>query len=70
MHAGPGSAGSLIPPHEYHTIRNASADRIAVSLHIYQAEMACCAKFQPLLPDQTGEWFVREAATLVTDKAA
>ena len=70
MHAGPGSAGSLIPPHEYHTIRNASADRIAVSLHIYQAQMACCAKFQPLLPDQTGEWFVREAATLVTDKAA
>ena len=70
IHAGPGSAGSLIPPHEYHTIRNASADRIAVSLHIYQAEMACCAKFQPLLPDQTGEWFVREAATLVTDKAA
>ena len=70
LQAGPGSAGSLIPPHEYHTIRNASADRIAVSLHIYQAEMACCAKFQPLLPDQTGEWFVREAATLVTDKAA
>ena len=27
MHAGPGSAGSLIPPHEYHTIRNASDRR-------------------------------------------
>ena len=26
MHAGPGSAGSLIPPHEYHSIRNPSAD--------------------------------------------
>ena len=70
MLAGPGSAGSLIPPHEYHTIRNASADRIAVSLHIYQAEMACCAKFQPLASDASGEWFVREAATLATDKAA
>ena len=70
MHAGPGSAGSLIPPHEYHTIRNASADAIAVSLHIYQAEMACCTKFQPLKPDQGGEWFVRESATLATDKAA
>ena len=70
MHAGPGSAGSLIPPHEYHTIRNASADRIAVSLHIYQAEMACCTRFQPLKPDQGGEWFVREATTLATDKAA
>ena len=66
MIAGPGSAGSLIPPHEYHTIRNASADSVAVSLHIYQAEMACCAKFQP----QAGEWYVREAATLATDKAA
>ena len=66
MIAGPGSAGSLIPPHEYHTIRNASTDSVAVSLHIYQAEMACCAKFQP----QSGEWYVREAATLATDKAA
>lgn len=70
MHAGPGSAGSLIPPHEYHTIRNASADAVAVSLHIYQAEMACCAKFQPQPSDKSGEWFVREAATLATDKAA
>ena len=70
MLAGPGSAGSLIPPHEYHTIRNASADKIAVSLHIYQAEMACCAKFQPLASDTSGEWFVREATTLATDKAA
>ena len=66
MLAGPGSAGSLIPPHEYHTIRNASADSVAVSLHIYQAEMACCTRFRP----QSGEWFVREAATLATDKAA
>ena len=66
MLAGPGSAGSLIPPHEYHTIRNASADSVAVSLHIYQAEMACCTKFRP----HSGEWFVREAATLATDKAA
>ena len=70
IEAGTGSAGSLIPPHEYHTIHNASADAIAVSLHIYQAEMACCTKFQPLKPDQGGEWFVRESATLATDKAA
>ena len=45
MHAGPGSAGSLIPPHEYHTIRNASPDAVAVSLHIYKAPMECCSKF-------------------------
>jgi predicted metal-dependent enzyme (double-stranded beta helix superfamily) len=66
MHAGPGSAGSLIPPHEYHTIANASADRVAVSLHIYKGPMECCSKFVPL----SGEWFVRQDATLLTDEAA
>ncbi|MCJ0824972.1 cysteine dioxygenase family protein [Luteimonas sp. 50] len=70
IHAGPGSAGSLIPPHEYHTIRNASADAIAISLHIYKAEMACCAKFVPERPGADDEWFVREDATLRTDEAA
>ena len=45
VQAGPGSAGSLIPPHEYHTIGNASPDRVAVSLHIYKAPMECCSKF-------------------------
>ena len=66
IHAGPGSAGSLIPPHEYHTIRNASSDAIAISLHIYKAEMACCSKFHP----QAGEWYLRESAQLATDEAA
>lgn len=66
MHAGPGSAGSLIPPHEYHTIRNTSPDQVAVSLHIYQAEMACCTRFQP----QAGGWYVRESAALPADQAA
>ena len=63
MHAGPGSAGSLIPPHEYHTIGNPSPDRVAVTLHIYKAEMACCSKFQP----QSGEWFLRIDNALKTD---
>ena len=66
MHAGPGSAGSLIPPHEYHTIRNSSADTVAVSLHIYQAPMGCCAKFA----HREGEWYARETAEMATDKAA
>ena len=70
IHAGPGSAGSLIPPHEYHTIRNASADAVAISLHIYKAEMACCAKFIPERPGAADEWFVREDAALKTDQAA
>ena len=63
-------AGSLIPPHEYHTIRNASADAVAISLHIYKAEMACCAKFIPERRGTADEWFVREDAALKTDQAA
>ena len=66
IQAGPGSAGSLIPPHEYHTIRNASDDRVAISLHIYKAEMQCCSTFAPV----DGEWYVRNDRTLQTDEAA
>lgn len=66
MHAGPGSAGSLIPPHEFHTIRNTSPDAIAISLHIYKAPMDHCTTFQPV----GGEWYQRAAKTLCTDEAA
>lgn len=66
MHAGPGSAGSLIPPHEFHTIRNASPDAIAISLHIYKAPMDHCTTFLPV----SGEWYQRAAKTLCTDEAA
>lgn len=48
--AGPGSAGSLIPPHEYHTIQNNGQDE-AVSVHVYQGEMTHCSAF---IPDWTG----------------
>lgn len=65
MHAGPGSAGSLIPPHEYHTIRNASADAVAVSLHIYQRSMERCSTFLP----EGGEWYRRASRTLCLDPA-
>ena len=43
-----GSAGSLIPPHEYHTLRNASSENIAVSLHVYQGPMERSTVFDPL----------------------
>ena len=66
MHAGPGSAGSLIPPHEYHSIRNASADTVAISLHIYKAPMECCSMFVP----QDGEWYARAPKALAIDEAA
>jgi 3-mercaptopropionate dioxygenase len=48
LDAGTGSAGSLIPPHEYHAIRNPSEREVAVSLHVYGGEMTCCSTFQPL----------------------
>ncbi len=66
MHAGAGSAGSLIPPHEYHTIRNASDQAVAISLHIYKAPMECCSTFTPL----GDEWYTRGDKALATDEAA
>ena len=64
IQAGPGSAGSLIPPHEYHSIRNPSSDSIAVSLHIYSAPMTCCAVFQPL----DTQWYQRDERQLTLDQ--
>ncbi len=66
IQAGPGSAGSLIPPHEYHSIRNPSLDSIAISLHIYKAPMESCSMFVP----QQGEWYTRAPKPLATDKTA
>jgi predicted metal-dependent enzyme (double-stranded beta helix superfamily) len=51
INAGFGSAGSLIPPYEYHAIRNPSTDAPAVSLHVYKGEMRSCCVFQPLHDD-------------------
>jgi len=64
--AGTGSAGSLIPPHEYHTIRNTSQDSVAVSLHIYRGAMSCCAVYEPV-----GDgWYRRGTKDLGLDAAA
>jgi 3-mercaptopropionate dioxygenase len=45
--ASAGSAGSLIPPHEYHTIRNPSENATAVSVHVYAGRLDNCAVFRP-----------------------
>ena len=55
--AGTGSAGSLIPPHEYHAIRNASARDVAVSIHIYAEPMTCCGVFAEA--EAQGDWWHR-----------
>ncbi len=44
MQACVGSAGSLIPPHEYHTIANAT-EQPAISIHVYGGDMKCCNTF-------------------------
>ncbi|MGN6479711.1 cysteine dioxygenase [Luteibacter sp.] len=64
IEAGPGSAGSLIPPHEYHTIRNPSEDAVAVSLHIYSGRMTQCAVFNP----QGDDWYLRDERQLGLDQ--
>jgi predicted metal-dependent enzyme (double-stranded beta helix superfamily) len=46
--AGLGSAGSLIPPFEYHTIKNSLEDgRSTVTLHIYGRELRKAHIFAP-----------------------
>lgn len=60
-----GSAGSLIPPHEYHTIRNTSDERLAISVHVYQGEMTRSAIFEP---DHDG-WYERRMKEMETDAA-
>ena len=63
MYVGPGSAGSLIPPHEYHTIRNPSKDGIAVTLHVYRGAMTQCSVFRPI--DE--RWYSRDQRQLSLD---
>jgi predicted metal-dependent enzyme (double-stranded beta helix superfamily) len=65
IQAGTGSAGSLIPPHEYHSIRNPSEQGVTVSLHIYSGPMNRCAVFQPLPEDH---WYERSTRQLTLDR--
>jgi predicted metal-dependent enzyme (double-stranded beta helix superfamily) len=64
IQAGPGSAGSLIPPHEYHTIRNPDDASVAVSLHIYSGRMTQCAVFNP----EGDDWYLRNERQLGLDQ--
>jgi predicted metal-dependent enzyme (double-stranded beta helix superfamily) len=64
IEASTGDAGSLIPPHEYHTIRNISDNSVALSLHVYQRSMTHCNIFT----DETGDgWLTRHERLLQTD---
>lgn len=54
-----GAAGSLIPPHEYHWIRN-EGETPAVTIHVYAGEMTSSRVFWPR---DDGTWR-RETCTL------
>jgi predicted metal-dependent enzyme (double-stranded beta helix superfamily) len=45
IRAGIGSAGSLIPPYEYHTLTNASREQPAITVHVYGGEMVRACVF-------------------------
>jgi predicted metal-dependent enzyme (double-stranded beta helix superfamily) len=63
IQAGAGSAGSLIPPHEHHTICNASDHDLAISVHVYQDRMTRCNVFEP----EHGDWYLRHPRELPLD---
>lgn len=60
---GVGTAGSLIPPYEYHTIANAQSEAPAITLHVYGREMNECRIFEPVEED----WYQRSVRSLVYD---
>jgi predicted metal-dependent enzyme (double-stranded beta helix superfamily) len=41
-----GAAGALIPPFEYHVLRNGLDDAVSVTLHVYGGEMDHCHLFE------------------------
>jgi predicted metal-dependent enzyme (double-stranded beta helix superfamily) len=47
VRAGPGEAGALIPPFEYHVIANPT-NAPAVTIHVYGGEMTHCHIFEPM----------------------
>jgi predicted metal-dependent enzyme (double-stranded beta helix superfamily) len=47
VHALAGASGALIPPFEYHILRNALPEAVTVTLHVYGGEMTRCHLFEP-----------------------
>jgi predicted metal-dependent enzyme (double-stranded beta helix superfamily) len=47
VQAGVGSAGSLIPPWDYHVLGNALPDRPSLTLHVYGGDLTACHVFLP-----------------------
>ena len=47
VQAGPGAAGALIPPFEYHRIENPKSET-AVTIHVYAGELTSCNAYMPV----------------------
>jgi predicted metal-dependent enzyme (double-stranded beta helix superfamily) len=47
IEAGVGTAGSLIPPWDYHVLGNALDDRPSITLHVYGGDLTRCHVFLP-----------------------
>ena len=60
VNAEVGSSGCLIPPFEYHVLKNACSDRSSITLHVYGGEMDRCCAFEP----RDDGWFRRDTKTL------
>ena len=65
LHGCKGSAGNLIPPDEFHTLRNSDTEQIAISVHVYQRVMERSHVFQPI--DDGPRWYARECRELGLD---
>lgn len=63
LRAGTGSAGSLIPPHEHHTLQNITGQP-SISLHVYGGEIRHCSVYSP----QGDGWYSRQVKELWYDE--
>jgi predicted metal-dependent enzyme (double-stranded beta helix superfamily) len=63
VRALPGASGALIPPFEYHVLRNALDDQVSVTVHVYGGEMDHCHLFEP----EGGDWYRRVEKPLAYD---
>lgn len=62
---GVGSTSALLPPAEFHTVRNPDRDHAAVSMHIYQRPLEHFGIYQPETPDSP--WHLRRAIAPARD---
>ena len=63
IQSGIGTAGSLIPPYEYHTIANARPTRPSITVHVYGRELTNCTIFET----EQEDWYTSRLCPLSYD---